>query len=86
MALNQEPIYSIVCQHSWNIYGDFKQYSPSQMNLSRIRSYDDEFPNCFLAETQYILTNKRLVAYNHKSKKLAEIEWHDRDAELLKVK
>ena len=56
------------------------------MNLSRIRSYDDEFPNCFLAETQYILTNKRLVAYNHKSKKLAEIEWHDRDAELLKVK
>jgi hypothetical protein len=86
VALSQEPIYSIAWEGSWKVFGDFKQYSPSKIKLVRTQSYDDDFSSCFLGELQFILTNKRLVSYNHRTKRMNDIEWVEREEQIARLK
>lgn len=86
VALSEEAIYSLAWRDGWTVFGEFKQYSPKKVKLFRTHSYDQSFSSCFLGELQFILTNKRLVCYDHLARRLKDIEWQNREEDTAMLK
>lgn len=86
VALNQERIYSFDWDQKWTVFGEFKQYSPKKVTLEYATDYDEDLPTCFVGQIQYLLTNKRIVSYDHRSKKRRNVDWVDAQKWIPKLK